>query len=80
MGFIAFLIIGAIAGWLAGTLMRGDGFGLLGNVGVGIVGAFVGGFLFGLVGLDAVGFIGSIISATVGAVFLLWVVDKIRSG
>ena len=78
MGFIAFLIIGAIAGWLAGTLMRGDGFGLFDNMGVGIVGAVIGGVLFGVLGLDAVGFIGSIISATVGAVFLLWVVDKIR--
>ncbi len=78
MGFIAFLIIGAIAGWLAGTLMRGDGFGLLGNIGVGIVGALIGGVLFGFLGLDAIGFIGSIITATVGAVFLLWVVDKIK--
>ena len=50
---IAFLLIGAVAGWLAGLLMRGGGFGLLGNIVVGIVGAFVGGFLFGLVGLSA---------------------------
>ena len=79
MGFIAFLIIGAIAGWLAGTLMRGEGFGMLGNIGVGIVGAVIGGFLFGMVGMDVLGFIGAIISATIGAVFLLWVVDRIRS-
>ena len=79
MGFIAFLIIGAIAGWLAGTLMRGEGFGMLGNIGVGIVGAIIGGFLFGMVGMEALGFIGAIISATIGAVFLLWGVDKIRS-
>ena len=79
MGFIAVLIIGAIAGWLAGTLMRGEGFGMLGNIGVGIVGAIIGGFLFGMVGMEALGFIGAIISATIGAVFLLWVVDKIRS-
>lgn len=45
---ISFLLIGTIAGWLAGLLMHGGGFGLLGNIGVGIVGAFVGGFLFGL--------------------------------
>ena len=79
MGFIACLIIGAIAGWLAGTLMRGEGFGMLGNIGVSIVGAVIGGFLFGMVGMEALGFIGAIISATIGAVFLLWVVDKIRS-
>ena len=80
MGLIAFLIIGALAGWLAGIVMRGDGFGLFGNMGVGIVGAFVGGFLFNLVGLDAIGFIGSLISATVGAIFLLWVVGLIKDG
>jgi uncharacterized membrane protein YeaQ/YmgE (transglycosylase-associated protein family) len=78
MDLIVFLIIGAIAGWLAGTLMRGDGFGLFGNIGVGIVGAVVGGFLLGLVGEEALGFVGSIISATIGAVFLLWVVGKIQ--
>jgi uncharacterized membrane protein YeaQ/YmgE (transglycosylase-associated protein family) len=78
MGLIAFLIIGALAGWLAGVLMRGDGFGLVGNMGVGIVGAFVGGFLFSLAGLDAMGFIGALISATVGAVVLLWVVGIIK--
>jgi len=78
MNFIVFLIIGAIAGWLAGTLMRGDGFGLFGNIGVGIVGAVIGGFLLGLVGQETFGFIGSVISATLGAVVLLWVVGKIQ--
>ena len=78
MDLIVFLIIGAIAGWLAGALMRGDGFGLFGNIGVGIVGAVVGGFLLGLVGEETLGFVGSIISATIGAVFLLWVVGKIQ--
>ncbi len=43
---IMFLVIGAVAGWLAGLLMRGGGFGLLGNIVVGVIGAFVGGFLF----------------------------------
>ena len=50
MGFIMFLIIGGIAGWLAGQLMKGRGFGLFGNIGIGIVGAFLGGFLFNLLG------------------------------
>jgi len=63
---IAFLCIGAVAGWLAGLLMRG-GFGLLGNIVVGITGAFVGGLLFGLVGPSAgSGLAGSLTTAVVG--------------
>ena len=72
------LIIGAVAGWLAGTIMKGKGFGLLGNIFVGIVGAVLGGFLFGLLGLSAVGVIGSLVTATVGAVVLLYVVSLIK--
>ena len=49
-GLLAFLFIGAIAGWLAGKLLQGGGFGLLGNIVVGIVGAVVGGFIFGFLG------------------------------
>ena len=71
---IIFLIIGAVAGWLAGLIMKGDGFGLLGNIVVGVIGAVVGGFLFGLLGLAAGGLIGSIVTATVGAVVLLYLV------
>ena len=68
---LIFLAIGAVAGWLAGFLMRGGGFGLLGNILVGIVGAVIGGFAFGLLGISASGLIGSIITATAGAVLLL---------
>ena len=76
---IAFFIIGAVAGWLAGLLMRGGGFGLLGNIVVGIVGAFVGGFLFGLVGVSAGGgLIGSLITAVVGAAVLLFIVGLFK--
>ena len=76
---IAFLLIGAVAGWLAGQLMRGGGFGLLGNIVVGIVGAFVGGFLFGLVGLSAGnGLVGSLITAVVGAAVLLFIVGLFK--
>jgi uncharacterized membrane protein YeaQ/YmgE (transglycosylase-associated protein family) len=72
---IAWLIIGAIAGWLAGTLVKGGGFGLLVDIIVGIVGAFVGGWLAGLLGISlGAGWIGSIITATIGAVILLFVV------
>lgn len=73
-GLLIFLVIGAVAGWLAGTLMKGAGFGLLGNMVVGIVGGILGGFLFGLLGLVAYGLIGSIVTATVGAVVLLYLV------
>lgn len=77
-GLIMFLIIGAIAGWLAGKLMRSGGFGLLGNIAVGVVGAVLGGLVFGLLGISATGLIGSIVTATAGAVLLLFVVDIIK--
>ncbi len=78
MGLIAWLIIGGLAGWIAGHIMRGGGFGLLGNIGVGVVGAVIGGFLFSLLGLQAGGFLGSLVTAIVGAVVLLWVISKVR--
>ena len=79
-GIIAFLFIGAIAGWLAGTLMKGGGFGLLGNIVVGILGAVIGGYLFGILGVSAGGLIGSIVTATVGAAVLLFLVGLIKKG
>lgn len=75
---IIFLIIGAVAGWLAGLLMKGRGFGLLGNIIVGIIGAILGGFLFGVLGIVAGGLIGSIVTATVGAVVLLFLISIIK--
>ena len=78
MGIIMFLIIGAVAGWLAGLLMKGRGFGVFGNIGIGIVGAFIGAFLFSLLGLSASGLIGSLITATAGAVFLLFIAGKLK--
>ena len=62
---IIFLAIGALAGWLAGNIMKGRGFGLIGNILVGIIGAVLGGLVFNFLGLTAVGLIGSIIMATV---------------
>ncbi len=79
MNLIAWLIIGGLAGWIAGHIMRGGGFGILGNIGVGVVGAVVGGFLFSLLGLQAGGFVGSLVTAIVGAVVLLWVISKVRN-
>lgn len=77
MGLIVLLVIGAIAGWLAGNIMRGGGFGLLGNIVVGVLGAVVAGLL--LPGIIAIsGLIGQIISATIGAVILLFLVSLIK--
>ena len=73
-----FLIIGGVAGWLAGMIMKGKGFGMFGNIGVGIVGAFVGGFLFRVIGLSTHGLIGDLLAATAGAVVLIWIVRMIK--
>jgi uncharacterized membrane protein YeaQ/YmgE (transglycosylase-associated protein family) len=71
-GIIAWLIVGAIAGWLAGQVMTGAGFGLLADVVVGIVGAVIGGFVLSLFGIaGTVGFVGSIVVAFIGAVILV---------
>lgn len=64
---LIFLATGAVASWLAGLLMRGGGFGLLGNILVGFVGSIVGGFLFGLFGITAGGLSGSLVTAVAGA-------------
>jgi len=77
-GLLIFLAIGAIAGWLAGNLIKGGGFGLFGNIVIGIIGAVVGGFVFGLFGITAGGIIGSIVTATVGAALFLYVVSIIK--
>ncbi len=71
MGIIISLIIGCLAGWLAGNFFRGHGFGIIGNMIVGVVGAILGNWIFGHVGLHASGLIGNLITATVGAVVLL---------
>lgn len=71
MEFLWFLLIGLCAGWLAGRLYRGSGFGLLGNLVVGVIGAVLGGFAFRLLGLRADTLLGSLVTATVGAVLLL---------
>jgi uncharacterized membrane protein YeaQ/YmgE (transglycosylase-associated protein family) len=80
-GVIAWLIIGAIAGWLAGVLVRGGGFGLIVDIIVGIVGAFIGGWLAGVLHISlGSGWIGSIITAVIGAVILLFIIRLVRRG
>jgi len=78
MSLVWFLIIGALAGYFAGQLTKGSGFGLGMNLVIGIIGAVLGGFLFGLLGLAAYGLIGSLITATIGAVVLLWIVKMVK--
>ena len=78
MGLIGFLVVGLAAGWLAGQIMKGEGFGLLGNIIVGVIGAVLGGLLFGLLGLSASGTIGSLVTATVGAVVLIATVARLK--
>ncbi|SIT92037.1 Uncharacterized membrane protein YeaQ/YmgE, transglycosylase-associated protein family [Yoonia rosea] len=76
---LVIIIIGAIAGWLAGQLIRGFGFGLLGNILVGVLGAFVAGLIFPVIGLGlGGGLIGSIIHATLGAVILLFLIRLVK--
>lgn len=80
MNLIYMLIVGAIAGWLAGQVMKGRGFGLLGNIVLGIIGAFVGSYLLGTVlGVTlGGGVVGSILTALIGAVVLLAIVGLIK--
>lgn len=70
-----FLLIGVAAGWLAGQLFKGGGFGLVGNLIVGVIGAVLGGFVFRLVGLTAQGLLGSLIMSVVGALVLLFLLQ-----
>lgn len=73
-GVVAYLVIGALAGWLAGEVVRGYGFGLLGNIVVGVVGALLGGLLFDAVGIGGDGgFLWTLLVAFIGAVVLLFV-------
>jgi uncharacterized membrane protein YeaQ/YmgE (transglycosylase-associated protein family) len=79
MDLLWFLIVGAIAGWLAGQFMKGSGFGLVGDIIVGVIGAFLGGWLFSKFGVSlGGGLIGSIIVAFIGAVILLFLVRLIK--
>jgi uncharacterized membrane protein YeaQ/YmgE (transglycosylase-associated protein family) len=78
MHILLMVLIGAAAGWLAGKVMKGKGFGFWGNLGVGILGALVGGFLFGILGIFSYGLLGRLITSFIGAVVLLWIVGKVK--
>jgi uncharacterized membrane protein YeaQ/YmgE (transglycosylase-associated protein family) len=78
MSILIFLALGAVAGWLAGLIMKGGGFGLVINIIVGIVGAIIGGWVFGFLGITTESFVGSMVTAVVGAVILLFIVGLIK--
>jgi uncharacterized membrane protein YeaQ/YmgE (transglycosylase-associated protein family) len=79
MGFITWILVGLIAGWLAGQLMKGGGYGVLVDIILGILGGVVGGWVFGIVGIwPAGGIIGSIIVAFVGAIILIGITRLIK--
>jgi len=76
---IAWLIVGAIAGWLAGLIVKGFGFGLIGNIVVGIIGAVIAGYLLPRLGIGlGVGMVAAIINAVIGAVVLLVIIGLVR--
>src|SRR5438552_10678359 len=80
-GIIVILFVGLVAGWLAGKIVRGAGFGIIGDIVVGIIGAFIGGWLMPRLGIHVgAGIVGAIFDATLGAIVLLLVVTLVRGG
>ena len=81
---VIWLLLGAVAGWLAGNVMKGKGFGLVGNIVVGILGSFIGGWLGGQLGIGGAavgGFsIASILTAFFGAIVLLFIISLVKKG
>lgn len=75
---IWFLLVGLIAGWLAGRIMKGRGYGLVGDIVIGMIGAVIGGYLFGLLGLTATGLLGKIIVALAGAIVFIYLLRLLR--
>jgi uncharacterized membrane protein YeaQ/YmgE (transglycosylase-associated protein family) len=79
MSIVAWLIVGAVSGWLAGHLYKGEGFGCLGNILIGVVGAFIGGGLAQFMGIEiGGGFISSVVTAVLGAIILLFIVGLVK--
>jgi len=76
---LLFLVIGILAGFLAGKIMKGSGFGLIGDLIIGVIGSFIGVWVFGLLGISSGGIIGLLLAGIVGALILLYVVRLARS-
>lgn len=79
-GLLAWIVIGLLAGWIAGTVTRGRGFGCIVNIVLGLIGAVIGGWIFSRLGIVAWGFIGSLAAATVGAVVLVAIARLFAGG
>lgn len=79
MRILLIIFIGGVAGWLAGKVTKGKGFGFWGNVAIGILGSLIGGFLFRFFGLLAYGLLGHLLMAFLGAVVLLWLVRLLKN-
>ena len=80
MGVIAWLVLGALSGWLANKLMKNSSSGLIDNIIIGIIGSFIGGFVFNFFGAQTITGLNlhSIFVSVVGACILLWIINKIR--
>jgi uncharacterized membrane protein YeaQ/YmgE (transglycosylase-associated protein family) len=78
MSLLWFLLVGLIAGWLAGLIMRGSGYGIIGDIVIGIIGALIGGHVLGWLGIYAGGLIGSICTALVGAIILIFLIRLVK--
>jgi uncharacterized membrane protein YeaQ/YmgE (transglycosylase-associated protein family) len=79
MEFVWFIIVGLVAGWLAGVIMKGGGFGVIGDIVVGIIGALIGGWLFSTMGVSTGGgLLGAIIVALIGAIILIFLLRLIK--
>ncbi len=79
-GLLVWIIVGLVAGFLARRLMKGSGYGLIGDLVIGLLGAVIGGFVVGLFVHTTVGLLGSIVVAFIGAVILLYVVRQVKGG
>ena len=77
-GLIWFLLIGLCAGWLAGKIMKGGGFGVIGDLIVGVIGAVLGAWVFSMLGIGAGGLLGALVTATIGAMLLLFLIRLIK--
>jgi uncharacterized membrane protein YeaQ/YmgE (transglycosylase-associated protein family) len=77
-GLITLLLTGALAGWVCGLIVKGSGFGPLGNIIVGIVGAFLGNFGLGLLGIGATSLLGHVIIAILGGLAFVWLLARIK--
>jgi uncharacterized membrane protein YeaQ/YmgE (transglycosylase-associated protein family) len=77
-GLIWWIVVGLIAGWAAGRIMKGGGYGVVMDIVLGIIGAVVGGWLMGMFGISAGGFVGTIIVAIIGAVVLIWITRLLK--